>query len=143
MKWSEEKIRHQKEYFAQQREKATGNFTEFVVRVYYSIYKKCAEIEDYSCKCSDVNSHKIKYIVYEGVYGGVPDHDYANVIDDCVKNLKEMGYIRFQKRDETWFFRVEKRLDFLLPGEHERYMEKFSITKQIVSDAESPTVGKE
>lgn len=39
MKWSEEKIRSQKKYFKEQRLNPTGNFTEFVVRTFYYIYK--------------------------------------------------------------------------------------------------------
>ena len=63
MKWSDEKIESKRQYFLQQRKEPTGNFTEFVVRVYFSVYKKCSENKNNLCKSSDVSSYKIKYIL--------------------------------------------------------------------------------
>lgn len=131
MKWSDEKIESKRQYFLQQRKEPTGNFTEFVVRVYFSVYKKCSENKNNLCKSSDVSSYKIKYIVYEGVYGGQPDHDNRGVIDDCMKHLKEMHYIGFKKENDAWYIYIKKKLDFLLEGEHEFYKNKYGILRDV------------
>ncbi|MBO0468008.1 hypothetical protein JZO73_10755 [Enterococcus plantarum] len=129
--WSNEKIEKQREYFKEQRTTKMGKFTEFTVRTYYCIYKSCALNNKQYCLGSDASSYKINKIIYEGFYGGVPDHDNKNVIDDCKKKLKEMGYIKFKKENNVWLIYVIKNLDFLLPGEHEFYIEKFGIEHEI------------
>jgi hypothetical protein len=131
--WRQDKIIKQKEYFREQRTIKTGKFTEFTVRTFYCIYKACAESETTYCLASKSNAYNIKNIIYEGFYDGVPDHDNYSVIEDCKKHLKEMGYIRYKKRnDEKWYIYVLKPLDFLLEGEHEFYMEKYRIDKDVL-----------
>jgi len=131
MKWPDEKIEGKRQYFLQQRKEPTGKFTEFVVRVYYSIYKKCSENENGICRSSDVSSYKIKNVVYEGIYDGQPDHDNKSVIDDCMKHLKEMHYIGFKKENDVWYIYIKRQLDFLLEGEHEFYKHKFEIRREL------------
>lgn len=46
MKWSEEKILKQKNYFKEQRINLTGHFAEFLVRTFCYIYKHCKESDD-------------------------------------------------------------------------------------------------
>jgi len=131
MKWSDEKIEIKRRYFLQQRKEPTGKFTEFVVRLYYNIYKKCSEDVNNLCIGSDVSSYRIKYIIYEGIYGGQPDHDNKSVIDDCMKHLKEMQYIGFRKDSDVWYIYIKRQLDFLLIGEHEYYKNKYEIQREI------------
>ena len=89
--WPEAKIQSQKEYFAAQRKQPTGNFTEYVVRTYYCIYKACSKHQRNSCPAKEVSNYRIKNVVYEGFYNNKPDHDYQNVIDNCKKHLIECG----------------------------------------------------
>lgn len=131
MKWSEEKIEYKRQYFFQQRKDPTGKFTEFVVRMYYCIYKRCSENENGMCRGSDVSSYRIKHVIYEGYYNGQPDHDNRSVIDDCTKHLKEMHYIEFRKENDVWYIYVKRPLDFLLEGEHESYKTKFEIRREL------------
>ena len=78
-----------------------GKFTEFVVRAYYCIYKACANNDGKCCFANDVSARKIKGIIYEGFYDGVPDHDNKEVFDDCIYHLKSMNYIKFKKENDT------------------------------------------
>lgn len=130
--WPDSKIRSQKEYFSSQRKNPTGNFTEYVVRVYYCIYKCCSNNQG-SCPIKEASNYRIKNKVYEGFYDGKPDHDYQNVIDNCKKYLVEMGYIHLEQRDNNDYFFINKPLDFLLPGEHEAYLKKYCINDQSFS----------
>lgn len=129
--WSQEKISKQKQYFEEQRNKPTGNFTELVVRTYYCIYKFCVENDSNCCIASKTNSYKIKNIIYEGFYNNHPDHDYRRVIDNCKDTLKEMHYIRLKKENDIWMIYILQPLDFLLEGEHESYLKKYEINNTI------------
>ncbi|MBQ9071915.1 MAG: topoisomerase DNA-binding C4 zinc finger domain-containing protein [Bacilli bacterium] len=129
--WSKDKIEKQREYFEEQRIIKTGKFTEFVVRIYYCIYKACDENGTNYCLESDVSNFKIKYKIYEGFYGGVPDHDSPHVIGDCFNHLSNMGYISFDDSKSKTLVVINKHLDFLLPGEHEFYKQKYNISKDI------------
>lgn len=129
--WTEEKILKKRAYFKEQRITKTGKFTEFTIRTFYCIYKACANNRANYCLASESNAYKIKNVVYEGFYKGVPDHDNKSVIDDCKKHLKEMGYIRYKKINNKWLIYIVKPLDFLLDGEHEFYMKKYRIKKNI------------
>ena len=128
--WSKEKAQHQREYFSQQRRNPTGNFTEFVVRTYYCIDKACRAHKSNCCFADEVNNNKIKNIIYEGYYHNQPDHDFNAVIDDCKRNLMEMGYIHLEHRENREIIFLNKPLDFLAPGEHESYLQKFRIQKE-------------
>ncbi len=125
--WPEQKIQNQKEYFAAQRKRPTGNLTEYVVRTYYCIYKGCSIYKSDSCPAREVSNYKIKNIVYEGFYNNRPDHDYNSVINDCKNYLMNMGYIHLEQRDGDEFIFIDKPLDFLNPGEHETYLKKYNI----------------
>lgn len=106
MKWSEEKINKQKEYFREQRINPTGNFTEFVVSPFYYIYTRCKEKDDGLVSSKITYEQKLIDCVYEGVYEK-PDHMARDVVDDCVKKLKEMNYIGFKKVDEKWYIYIK------------------------------------
>lgn len=129
--WTEEQIQHQHDYFSSERTKKRGKFTELVVRTYYFIYKVCSLNDGICCKTSEASAHKIKYIIYEGFYGGIPDHDNKGVIDDCVDKLKLMKYIKFKKVNDKWMIYLNRPLDFLLEGEHETYLDKYHITNNV------------
>ncbi len=129
--WTIEKINNQKDYFKSQRIEKTGNFTEYVVRTFYCIYKACDNNKTNYCLKDDVLPKKIKYIIYEGIYD-VPDHDYSHVISNCFKTLNEMGYIEYKES----MIIIKKQLDFLLDGEHESYLEKYDIKNSMSLDNE-------
>lgn len=126
MKWTEEKIQKQKRYFKEQRINPTGKFTEFVVRTYYFIYKECSKSPDGLVKSSITNKKELVFAVYEDIYDK-PDHMGREVVNDCVRNLKELGYIGFKKVENIWYIYIKKELDFLKPGEHQEYMRKYCI----------------
>ncbi|MGB8453107.1 MAG: topoisomerase DNA-binding C4 zinc finger domain-containing protein [Anaerocolumna sp.] len=136
--WSEAKIQSQKEYFAAQRKQPTGNFTEYVVRTYYCIYKGCSKYQSKSCPAKEVSNYRIKNEIYKGFYNNKPDHDYQNVIDNCKKHLIEMKYINIAQQDNEDYFSIDKPLDFLLPGEHETYLKKFCIEDRSLSEFQMP-----
>lgn len=126
MYWDEERIQKQRDYFFKERIEKKGNFTEFVVRTYYCIYKACILNDGISCPASAVSPHKLKFIIYKDIYD-TPDHGYKEVIDDCIKKLKLMKYIKFRKENDKWMICLNRALDFLLPNEHELYLEKYLI----------------
>lgn len=130
MIWSSEKIESKRYYFERERIEKRGNFTEFVVRTYYCIYKACSLNNGKCCKATSVSAYRIKDIIYDEIYN-TPDHDYKKVIDDCVHHLKSMGYIKFKKENETWMIYLNKPLNFLLNGEHERYILKYNIINPV------------
>ncbi|MFZ7101424.1 MAG: topoisomerase DNA-binding C4 zinc finger domain-containing protein [Peptococcaceae bacterium] len=132
--WSEAKIQSQKEYFAAQRKQPTGNFTEYVVRTYYCIYKGCSKHQSNSCPAKEVSNYRIKNVIYEGFYHNQPDHDYQNVIGNCKKHLIEMKYIHLMQHGNDDYIFIDKPLDFLLPGEHEAYLKKFCIEDRILPE---------
>lgn len=130
MRWNKEKIEKQRAYFIEQRKNPTGKFTEFVVRTYYYIYKKCLD-SDKGIVRSTITYHKdLVNLVYEGIYIE-PDHMGTTVVQDCVNNLKELGYIGFKKIEDRWYIYIKNKLDFLLAGEHEEYIKKYGIKKEI------------
>lgn len=131
MFWNREKIENKRKYFEKERIDKNGKFTEFVVRTYYCICKACSQNDGISCCAKDVSAYKIKLIIYEGFYGGVPDHDNRSVIDDCIKHLKLMKYIKFKKINEVWMIYLNRPLDFLLDGEHDKYLEKYNIVNNL------------
>lgn len=126
MSWTEEKIKSKRDYFKKERTEKKGKFTEFTVRTFYSICKACSENDGISCEPKVFHPRKIANTVYDGIYDR-PDHDATNVINDCIDNLKNMHYIKFKKEGNSWVVYLNKPLDFLLPGEHERYLDKFGI----------------
>lgn len=133
MRWRKEKIEKQRAYFREQRVHPTGKFTEFVVRTYYYIYKKCLNSENVLVRNYITYDKELVYLVYDGIYSE-PDHMGREVVQDCVRNLKELGYIGFKKVDEKWYIYIKSKLDFLQCGEHEKYLEKYQIEE--TKDAE-------
>lgn len=127
--WSEQKIQAKKDYFAAQRKQPTGNFTEYVVRTYYYIYKSCSIHKSNFCPARDVSNYRLKNTVYDGI-SKKPDHDYSSVIDECKSHLLNMGYIHTEQRDGEKMIFIDKPLDFLMPEEHEIYLKKYSISYQ-------------
>lgn len=123
MKWSRTKIQQKWNYFREQRKTPTGNFTEFVVRTYYSIDRCCREQGGNNCPSELVSNRQIKNAVYDGIYPE-PDHGYDGVIGDCKKHLTEMGYIHTEEDGRVTV--IDRPLDFLLPGEHEAYLARFA-----------------
>jgi len=126
MKWTSEQIESKRKYFENERTEKKGKFTEFTVRTYYSICKVCADNDGMSCEPKFFHPTKISKIVYDGFYDE-PDHDYYNVISDCIDHLKKMNYIKFVKESGKWIVYLNKPLDFLLCGEHDEYLKKFEI----------------
>ena len=90
--WDRRKIQAKREYFRAQRLCPTGNFTEFVVRGYYAVLA-CSEKDGSGCPAARVPNRRLSHFVYRGIYDQ-PDHDYDMVIEDCKRNLFEMGYLR-------------------------------------------------
>lgn len=127
--WSQEQIDRQTQYFAKERTEKKGNFTELVVRLYYCIYKACSLNDRISFDSKDVAFYKVKDILYEGFYDTGSSH--RGVIDDCMKHLKLMHYIRFRKVEDKWMICLNRPLDFLLEGEHEAYLEKYGIVETV------------
>jgi len=115
-----------KEYFRLQRLNPTGNYTEYVVRTYYLIYKACKESFDTYCLKNYLNIRKMSFDIYDGIYDE-PDHDYYNVISGCLKELEKLGYTSTSLLNGMDVIRIEKPLDFLRKGEHEYYIEKYGI----------------
>lgn len=128
--WSDEKINKMKIYFSKERTEKRGNFTEFTVRVYYNICLQASLNDGVSCTSSSVRWYKINKDIYDGIYDK-PDHASQSIIDDCMKHLKQMGYIKFQKLDDKWYIFLISPLDFLLEGEHEYYLEKYNIYNEL------------
>ena len=126
MKWNEEKIQKQKCYFSEQRVNPTGNFTEFVVRTYYLIYKECGKSVDGFIKSSFTHKKEVIFAVYAELCEQ-PDHMGREIVDKCVTTLKEMGYIGFKKIENKWYIYIKKELDFLKPGEQKVYIKKYLI----------------
>ena len=129
--WKKEKIEKQKDYFKRQRVDKTGYFTEFVVRTFYCIYKACDYNKVNYCLRKDVTPIKIRYNIYEGIYDGIPDHDYYNIINDCFHHLCEMGYIQYETICSQEIIVIKKQLDFLLKNEHKFYLKKYDIQNDI------------
>lgn len=129
MWWTNEKILHQKQYFESQRKEPTGIFTELVVRTYYYIYKCCEQNRNTHCPSSDISRYKILRFIFEE-FDDTQTY-VASTIDDCIKKLKLMHYIRFVKENDKWIVYIVKPLDFLLEGEHEAYMDKLQIKNKI------------
>lgn len=127
--WSKKQIVDQTLYFAKERTEKKGIFTELVVRMYYCIYKACSLNDGISCDSKDVAFYKVKDILYEGFYDTGTFH--RGVIDDCIKHLTLMHYIRFRKVDDRWTICMNRPLDFLLEGEHEAYLKKYDITEPV------------
>lgn len=141
MKWSKEKVNNQKTYFSKQRKEPTGNFTEFVVRTYYFLYKMCSETENKMVRSNVTYRKELIDFVYRGIYNE-PDHMAQSVIDDCITNLKEMAYIGFKKVSDKWMIYIKSNLDFLLLGEHEKYLETLNITNDFMTESDLPCVDK-
>ena len=114
--WDRRKIQAKRAYFRAQRLCPTGNFTEFVVRVYYAVLA-CSEKDGSGCPAARVPNRRLSHFVYRGIYDQ-PDHDYDMVIEDCKRNLFEMGYLR--RSPDGGRIYVERPLDFLAEGDHER-----------------------
>lgn len=117
--WDRRKVQAKWSYFRAQRLHPTGNFTEFVVRVYYAVLACCLEGDGHSCPTGRVRNRRLSHFVYHGIYDQ-PDHDYDMVLEDCKRNLVQMGYLHWNE-DKTRIF-VDRPLDFLLEGEHARYL---------------------
>ena len=121
MAWTEEKILRKKEYFMEQRKNPTGNFTEFVVRSFYYIYRRCMKSQDGLVKNKILHEKELILTVYKGIYDE-PDHMADEVVEECIEYLKNMGYIGFKKKDANWYVYIKKELDFLMTGESDKYI---------------------
>lgn len=127
--WSNDKIDSKRAYFQKQRVNPTGRFTEFVVRTFYCIYNQCLLGQDIMCPTNQVSNKKISLSVYGGLGDNTPDHDYYNVINDCKNHLINMGYIHIENHSNIEYYVIDKHLDFLLPGEHEHYLNLLHSSK--------------
>lgn len=135
--WNPEKIKSQTEYFKSQRENPTGDFTEFVTRMYYCVYKACSLNDGKCCSAKEVKPYKVRDIIYENKDTD-PNISHKSVIDDCVEHLKNMHYVRFKREPVNgWMIYLERPLDFLLEGEHEAYLRKYHITNNVYFLTES------
>lgn len=66
--WNRKKIQAKWSYFRAQRLQPTGNFTEFVVRVYYAVLACCMEGDGRSCPIGQVRNRRLSRFVYRGIY---------------------------------------------------------------------------
>lgn len=124
--WDRDKIAYKRDYFKAQRRNATGNFTEFVVRTYYFIYKLCSDYNSDFCYAYKLRNRDVAEAVYDGIYDK-PDHDYQNVINSCKDTMAKMGYIHFDTLASKDIIVIDRTLDFLRPGEHEAYLTRFAV----------------
>ncbi|TEA85915.1 hypothetical protein [Lacticaseibacillus paracasei] len=121
-KYGSDQLEDKRAYYAQQRIKPTGKFTEMIVRSYYIIWALAHTNPDKECFTSQSNEHKIKDLVYQDLGDPV-----ASVVADARNELVKMYYVRYVKDDEDnrWKIRLEKPLDFLQPGEDLAYRTKY------------------
>ena len=108
MRWSEERIRHEKEVLVNQLETGCGRFAVFVLRTYAYIARECEKNNRNWCYASKVRGKSL--ISY--VYNGPVDHMGYEVVEDAKDKLKKMGYIRYRKVDDQWLLYIEKKIDF-------------------------------
>lgn len=108
MKWSEERIQHEKEVLVNQLETGCGRFAIFVLRTYAYIARECEKNNRNWCYASKVRGKSL--INY--VYNGPVDHMGCEVVEDAKDKLKKMGYIRYRKVDDQWLLYIEKEIDF-------------------------------
>ncbi len=121
-KYGSDQLEDKRAYYAQQRIKPTGKFTEMIVRSYYIIQALAHTNPEKECFTSQVSEHKIKDLVYQDLGDPV-----ASVVADARNELVKMYYVRYVKDDEDnrWKIRLEKPLDFLQPGEDLAYRTKY------------------
>lgn len=136
--WDRDKIEYKRNYFKAQRQNATGNFTEFVVRTYYFIYKLCSDYNSDFCYAYKLCNRDVAKAVYDGIYDK-PDHDYQNVISSCKDTMAKMGYIHFDTLESKDIIVIDRALDFLQPGEHEDYIKRFAIRGMVPFGKHAPT----
>lgn len=122
--WNQEKKKSQRRYFQEQRKNPTGNFTEYITRIYYNIIKQ-ANDKKY-CAVKKLNYHQLSVDMYKGIYNH-PDHDAYGTIQSCLKELTNMGYIHKEEIDHQEYIVIDKELDYLLEGEHEKYLKKYGV----------------
>lgn len=113
-------------YFAAQRQQPTGNYTEFVVRVYYLTLKACGGELGGQCPVGAVRNRRGAFAVYDGIYDH-PDHESQSIIENCLGDLVKTGYLSRWREGERELLQVKKPLDFLLEGEHGAYLKKYGI----------------
>lgn len=126
--WSKEKREQKRNYYRQQRINPTGNFTEYITRVYYNILKFTYK-ETKICLIDNINSKKVVEDMYKGIYVH-PDHDAYNVMNNCIKELINMGYIHEEIVNNKKCIVVDRELDYLINNENENYLEKYGIKKK-------------
>lgn len=86
---------------------------------FITLFWPAAEGDGRSCPIGQVRNRRLSRFVYRGIYDR-PDHDYDMVLEDCKRNLLQMGYLHLSEDGMRIF--VDRPLDFLLEGEHERYL---------------------
>lgn len=92
-------------YLKNQKENPTGNYRNYLVRIYQYIYN---DSKDSGKGWSDASPWKMLNFVYNGN----PDHMGVELIKRWKKDLKELGYIRIVKENDEWKTYIDKELDF-------------------------------
>lgn len=129
--WTPEQVEKKRAYFQKERTEQEGIFTELVVRMYYLTYRAIAANGGDCCSTKEVKPYRVKDEIYEGL-GDRTTTSGRSVINDSMEHLRLMRYIRMKKDDKVeWMIYLNRPLDFLLPGEHEKYLEKYGITGDV------------
>ena len=97
----------------------------------YLTYRAIAADGGDCCSTKEVKPYRVKDEIYEGL-GDRTTTSGRSVINDSMEHLRLMRYIRMKKDDKgEWMIYLNRPLDFLLPGEHEKYLEKYGITGEV------------
>ena len=103
MAWSSEKINNKLKYLRKQKENTTGKYREYLVNTYMYIKKDCEKFGYSNARSRDMR---------EFVMGKNYDHDWYSMIEKYKNELKEMGYIKYLKKENRWETHIIKELDF-------------------------------
>ena len=102
---NEEQKNKKLEYLRKQKENPTGNYRNYLVRVYNYILN---ESKESGKGWSKANTRKMLDYIYEGN----PDHMGYELLNEFKQTLKDLGYIKFVKEDNEWHAYIIKELDF-------------------------------
>lgn len=127
--WSRDKIEQKRNYFHQQRLNPTGNFTEYITRVYFNILKY-ANNENNICYYSDLDLKQVIADMYKGIYDK-PDHEGRRILKNCINELINMGYIHEDVFNDKKCFVIDKELDYLLENENDYYVKRYKINQNV------------
>ncbi|KQO18044.1 hypothetical protein [Paenibacillus sp. Leaf72] len=93
------------QYLRSKRDDPTANYRSYLINTYNYI------LED-SIKDNKGWSKASSRLMLNYVYKDEPDHMGLEMIDQFKKDLRELGYIKLIKIDNTWRTFIVKELDF-------------------------------